>query len=124
LGLFDANAAEFLSGTTNSGESVTASGLFETNYVPSLASAEPGVYGAYHCRDLTVSSAHVPESASYSSSFALTNLTLGADRFTIGHPATTGQLHIVADYRERIKRLKALRTRRHCRIEHPGTECP
>lgn len=105
------NAVDSLTGTTAAGQALSARGLLETSYLPSLTHEEAGIYGAYHCRELIVRSADASGVAPHSSRFELTNLTLEtARRLTIVHPSATGHVQILDEHRDRIKRLKALRT--------------
>ena len=53
---FGINAAEAVVGTTTGGQHLSATGLFETNYLCESSQDQPGVYFAYHAQKLGLSS--------------------------------------------------------------------
>ena len=102
--VFALNGAESLVGTTADGQAFTASGLFETPYLPPLTSSESSIYRAHICQEINVGEP-LPDSSSRSSCFAVTNLKL-ATLLPIKHPSAQGQVRRIGDYADRVRRLK------------------
>jgi hypothetical protein len=92
-----------LTGTTVDGRQTTATGLFETAWLPALAEKDV-VYRAHICRELHIGDS--PRDASSGSSrFAVTNLQVTTP-VPIHHPSAAGEIRRIGESDERVRRLE------------------
>jgi len=98
------NTATSLVGATSDDRPLTATGLFETTYLPPIAGENNVVCRAHICREIDVGDA-LSDASSKVSRFAVTNLCI-VKAISINHPAARAQAVRVTEYADRSKRLQ------------------